>query len=218
MGSQLRTMRGQLATMVEQTKHLEASVGAAQSNATAAKEGAEATKRSIEMQISKERARITVSKPDRLDLAKYKSYTQVSYTVEVWAPTLAIIVETKVWAYISPSRDTDRWFSASMEIESKDTRSTTTIQRHRILLDSVNEELIAAINTREKFAHFYGTISYRDAFQSENDVPHETTFSYIWEVGTDVTNVAGRIPAPPKIGERYVSEWVEHPTGSNKET
>jgi hypothetical protein len=220
MGGQLKTMRGQLATMDEQTRHLEASVGAAQSNATAAKEGAEATKRNIEMQISKERARITVDKPEKLSLGGSKPFGEVHYKIHIWAPTLAIIVEAQVWAYASESHDPSQWFKKSMEITSKDTRETTVISRRVLLLDLVDDELIRLINSKKRFVHFYGFIKYHDAFQSEKDIPHETTFSYTWEVGTDVEppTVKGGFSPLPKMGERYISEWVKNPPGSNTET
>jgi hypothetical protein len=75
-------------------------------------------------------------------------------------------------------------------------------------------ELQKQVNEKQKFVHFFGFIKYRDVFQSETDVPHETTFGYLWAVGSDVKG------GMPQLGDsgRWSSEWIEHPPGANKET
>jgi hypothetical protein len=76
-----------------------------------------------------------------------------------------------------------------------------------------SEGLKEDINEKRKFVHFHGVIKYKDVFQSEADLPHETTFGYRWEVGADVHGDF------PKIGEgRWTSEWVENPAGANRES
>jgi hypothetical protein len=219
MHGQFVIMRGQLGAMessgreiTEQTKILQASVRIAEKSADAAKQN-------VEIFISKERARIAVEAPKELQLvAGPLPLTRIKYKIDVSAPTPAIIVDAQVSAEITNSRvlDTSPFatsgFTHSMSIASKDTRTTSVIERSTLIFESIDQAVIDSINTKQKFVHFHGFIRYKDIFQAAEAKPHETAFRYLWEVGSDVRRTI------PSVGERFTSEWVENPPGSYAET
>lgn len=185
---------------------------AASDNAKAASNSADLARKNVESFIAKERARISVEVPDPLQL-KDQFFNHVKYKVRIIAPTPALIVSSEVNALVLDSTDTGHSWMHSMYLSSSDTAATAAIEQSALIIAHVDDSFRSEVNEKKKFIHFFGRIRYRDVFQAETDVPHETTFGYLWAVGADIKG------GPPVMGEgRWLSEWIENPSGINKET
>jgi len=198
-------MEGQLTQMSVQSDILKKSVKAAE-------DGADAAKKNVDLLASKERARISVETPSKFEI-KDGFFNDVKYRVHIFAPTPPIIVSAEVNAEIDDSDTLTYKWMHSMDIASIDVRQSTILEKKTLLIVVVDNNLRRLINEKKRFIHIYGTIKYRDIFQSDKDEPHETTFGYVWRVGTDVRG------GFPQVGEgRWASGWEENPPGINKET
>jgi hypothetical protein len=211
-GLQVWLLLGTLTTIKRQVSIMERQTKATEDTVKAAQDSAEAAKNNIKIFTIKERARISVDKPEKLAL-NASLFNSVQYEVQVSAPTPAIVVDARHGTSITDSPDLPQnIFPHGSDIQSKDARTSGTPKRSTVLFVQVDERFIEQVKNKQKFVHFYGYIRYRDAFQTENDPPRETKFSYLWRVGRDI------LGGIPKVGEPYFSEWVENPPGSNSET
>jgi len=154
---------------------------AAKIGADAAKAGAEATRQSVEMLMSKERARLRVDIAP-FELKKEFGVYRVNFTVSNPGPTAAFIVETGcVTYYLPPSLiASENAGSAAIfplsTLPSVISPNSPPIQQYAFLFIT-DEWLIPEIKKGTFFVGMRGFIKYRDVF----DRDRETRFRYVWK-------------------------------------
>jgi hypothetical protein len=178
----LRQVKRQADTLEDHKAKFEDLATAANNNAIAANASAKAVTGIVTAFVSRERARISVEAPSKLELVD-GFFNTVKYRIHIFAPTPAIIVTAEVNAGSDTEETLKYKWTHNMGITSIDTRQTTVIERTTLLIEMVNPAFRQVINEKTKFIHFHGFIKYRDIFQSESEEPHETRFGYIWRVG-----------------------------------
>jgi len=183
VGEQARLMTRQLTEMGEQTGVLKASVAIAEKSADAAKD-------SVEMFISKERARLRIDMIDNFDpLSDTILGTEVSsvpYRVRLHGPTDAFIVDAGISAYLADSRDARPPLVAPMPIPRvltvavRDFTGSIPIFPHAKL----KEKEVEDVAWGRRFLCFAGFIKYRDVF----DRDRETRCRYFWNPPSPFTD------------------------------
>jgi hypothetical protein len=181
----------QIGVMERQANAAEIAARAAQENAMAAREAAEAAKAnaqsardSVEMLISKERARIRVPEPEKLviDRGPFPVH-EVRYKIFCYGTTPAYITEASATARMSDSKQDSRDLRAPMSLPNVLVPNFEGIAKIALVFERPADPVPEAIERGELFAHFYGFVKYRDVFGRD----HETTFRYLWTV-TDLKN------------------------------
>ncbi|HMD16605.1 MAG TPA: hypothetical protein VKH18_08060 [Terriglobales bacterium] len=184
-GRQVEVTAGQLRAMHEQITEMSRQTDIIQKSVRAAEDGAEAAKKNVDFLVSKERARISVEIPSKLDLGD-GFFNNVKYRIHIFAPTPAVIVSAEANAGTNDEITLKYRFTHTMGITSIEARQTTVIEKSTYLIEVVDAKFRQAIYDKQEFVHFYGFVKYRDIFQSETDEPHETRFGYVWMVGADI--------------------------------
>jgi hypothetical protein len=173
----LAAIRGQLTAMKEAGAQTDKLIGRAAEQAKATQDSADAAKTSLEMLISKERARIWIE-PAPLDLDKERS---VEYKLSFHGTTPAFILDAQAGTDITDSPDpATGWERLSLPMVPIPRQITpqTPLDAMPHLTISMSEEDVEAIRGGTKFFHFRGFIKYRDVFDRER----ETSFCYCWNV------------------------------------
>lgn len=176
----MRAIEQQAAHMKHQTSILEKSTAAAEANAEAAKANAESAKRSIEIMISKERARIRIEieKFNPLPASEF-TYHQVDYRVFSYGATAAFISDSVARVEISNSAEppNNHLFDPPASLPAVLHPSVEGVGKFAILFTKLEQEDVDAVNEGTLFVHFNGSIKYRDVF----DRNRETRFKYVWK-------------------------------------
>jgi hypothetical protein len=154
----LKAIRRQAAIMLRQTKATEDAVIAA--------------KRSVEIVIDKERARIEVEMKGAPTIAGPNDalpMSEVGYIVRCYGTTPASILDTKSWAEINDSEQASSsqsyiamFLPSRMMPTSEGIGQTASLSwdYQKLEVDDIAEK----VSKRELFVHFYGRIKYRDMF------------------------------------------------------
>jgi hypothetical protein len=199
MAEQRQVMLGQLRTMQEQIVEMSvqsgisqesvsvsrAAANAAQDGVVIAKDSAEAARSSVEMFISKERARLRIELKPLLLTPKYGSAYTVDFTVSIYGATPAFIVQTACVTYVLPleaiesPQAGDAVIFPIFSLPPVIPASNPPQDRFAFLhLDEQNGSmLIAEIKAGRLFVGVRGFIKYRDVF----DRNRETSFRYVWK-------------------------------------
>jgi len=153
----------------------------------ATEDAAIAARKSVEIIISKERARIqlevespTIPSPD-----DPFPIGQVGFRVRCHGTTPANIIETRIWAQITDSKEPYRGDTCSaMSIPSVLTPTPEGIEGTTAL--SYSDQLISdgvdicdSVRRKKLFVHFYGRIEYQDIFEAGRTWIY--SFRYIYE-------------------------------------
>jgi hypothetical protein len=178
MGRQFRVMQNQVDEMAAQTQVLNASVAIS-------KQSADAAKQSVEMQISKEKARISIEVHDLKLFPRSFESRAVRYRLDCLCPTPAFTVELQVNACIGDDTGVPWPVSIPPTIA-----TTGAIEKVAMLFGVFDDDAAIRINRGELNIYFYGFVRYRDVFQGQMDAPHETRFRYVWRVAPPLS--AGR--------------------------
>jgi hypothetical protein len=175
--------------------------------ATAANTSAEAAKRGVEIVISKERARISVSEPDKLVLLLSGPH-RVDFKIRFSGVTTAYISESAANAGLSESQDSlpdETLFRPSIyKLPSIVVPTATPLLETsgmflpKMQLDKTD---IDAIVQGKLFVHFWGFIKYRDVFYDVFQEERETTFRYVWAYSTMFN--FGSKPGDPPFGSWF---------------
>jgi len=220
MEGQLKTMQSQLATMERQTTHLETSVvvaqdaaSAARDNAIAAQEGSETAKQSVEMFISKERARLRIDlKPLKLSPI-FGSIYAVDFAVCLYGATPAFVVEARCTAHELPSSAIDepelmdRAMLPMRSVPSVMSPGAQPMESSAYLFfdGEAKDLMLSEIKADRFFVVVRGFIKYRDVF----DCDRETKFRYVWKYS----------PYSPQTTPDRFGEWEKcGPADDNIET
>jgi hypothetical protein len=171
----------QAGLMGKHAEHLKNLATAANDNALAAKDGAEAANKNIEMFISKERARIVVTLQKLTLVPKSGAAYTVDYVVSSHGPTPAFITDTRCVAYILPitsiaSPDAGEAFNFPVYSLPKVISPNSTPQETFAFL-YVDESNLSQIKAGRLFVGMRGFIKYKDVF----DRDRQTGFRYVWK-------------------------------------
>jgi hypothetical protein len=184
----------QIAVMERQTK-------ATEDAATAAKNTAESTKQSLEMMISKERARLRIDlKKLSLSPRSYSVYT-VDFTVAIDGPTAAYIDETGCAAFVLPLANigsagvSDAVITSLSSLPKVISPNSSPLEQFAIFIlgDRDANIKISEIRNERLFVGIRGFIKYKDVF----DRNRETRFRYVWKFSN--------LPSLP--GTERVGSW-----------
>jgi len=180
MRLQWKAMQAQVAEMGKQTGILTTSVEAAKATAEAARD-------SVEIVISKERARLTVE-PGQLVFPTGDELVlfSIAYKVKLKGTTDASIVRSEATVLLSdsespPAKDDGivlgitipQWFAKEHSIA--DHYHPVWKKGEKL---AVTAEDVAGLKDGTKFIHFWGFIDYRDIFGR----PHTSKFRYLWKL------------------------------------
>lgn len=186
----LFAIQRQAEIMDEHRASLEELSEAANKNAGAARDSAIAAKDHIEIIINKERARLWIETPQKLNLS-VDAPIFISYKLFYEGFTPAFNVTSEVNALISAIKDfpdsgfKQKVFSLPNVVSSK---SDLQPQYSNFILNyggslriKLDGETLSKVGESQMFVHFWGVIRYRDIF----DRDRETTFRYRWLPGKD---------------------------------
>lgn len=186
MREQAAEAKRQVGEMEKQTVHLETSVAVAGTSAKAALRNAESAQQSVEMFISKERARLRVEMKPLTLTPKFKStaFHTVDFNVAIDGPTPAYVTSTSCVAFAMPStfiaeKDTGCAVMMNMPTLPQVILPNSVPTEHFALFlssDSDVDTLLPEIRSGNFLVGIRGFIRYRDVF----DRDHETTFRYAW--------------------------------------
>ena len=205
-------IRRQADIMESQKGVLEQSVRAAQDNAIAAKEGAEATNKNVEMFISKERARVRITlKPLNLTTPQFGVYV-VEFNVTNCGPSTAFIANSGCVAYYGPGQyvETDKEMGAAIifpihSMPGEMVPNSPPVEAFTILFSVGDNTVLTEIKEGRFSVGLRGSIKYRDVFERDR----ETAFRCIWRLS----------PIRDVIGEPFSGEWIKCGSAEeNKET
>jgi len=196
----LDAVRTQANLMRVHAEHLENLVAAAKANSEAARD-------SVEMLISKERARIRIE-VGRLEIRRPDDvfpYPEVSYKVFCYGTTPAFPLDSRATLIITDSQEpANKAFPIPMSFPSVINPAAEGIQKSALLFDTLQENASDRIRKGELFPHFFGSIKYRDVFDRER----EYRFRYIWKLSSWL---ALTIPTPgtepPKLED--LGSWYK---------
>jgi hypothetical protein len=171
--------------MGKHAEHLKNLTAAANDSARAAKEGADAANKNIEMFISKERARLVVDLQKlKLTPRAFDVYT-VDFTVSIHGATSAYVTETGCAAYFgsleaicAPETGNSSVSSLPLlpKVISPNTPPSEQFAIWRFGKESA-EDIISDIKNGKLFIGIRGSIKYKDVFDQER----ETRFRYVWK-------------------------------------
>jgi len=181
---QLKAMREQITKMTEQTESLKQSVLVAQDMATTAKDGAKAARDSVEMFISKERARLIVIAPSKRLEASLKAwgpdFPYYDFLLEIahHGTTDAFNVRAQARLDINEKGKESRNREWTMSVSIPNIIRANTLPVVLKIPATLNSEQFERIGSNDSTIHVFGKVAYEDTFGRS----HETTFYYIWEV------------------------------------
>jgi hypothetical protein len=209
MGEQTKLTAAQVEEMGRQTSVLATSVETARATAEAARD-------SVEMFISKERARLRIEvKPLSFVMQDRGLMDSVHYRVHFHGQTEAFVLESACYAVVNDSETLDITDDIvkvfKMDIPPVIGPSTVLPDRFTFLYHGPGLTLPQAardeIANGKRFAHFYAFIKYRDVF----DRTREIQLCYLWQVNLSLNTL---LPKGMK-GDK----WVESgPPGTNRDT
>lgn len=173
----------QVTIMERQTKAIE-------DNATAAREGAEASKRSIDMMMAKERARVLI-RPDKLNLDSGSlPVHSVDYTIFCYGAMYAEISNSWVAVQVTDSSEAppETTLRPPMSIGPVLLPNPEGVKKTTLIFDKPGGDIIGPINERKLFVYFSGSVKYTDVFGRE----HENRFEHVWNV-SHLKNMDGSV-------------------------
>lgn len=170
MEHQSSLLDGQLKVMAEQLTALKDTASAASSSAAAARE-------SVELMVSKERARLRVElQPFYLN---FDAPSPARFQIQHQGSTDAFVLDSRASVYVSDSREPDRTVQSGRPVPLP---SVIGAQNPVVVAEDVlhpfTEEEIDRIRELKSFVHFTGSVRYKDVFEGE----HETRFNRVWSI------------------------------------
>lgn len=170
MEYQSRVLDGQLKVMNDQ-------LAAVKDTASAASSSAAAAQRSIELMVSRERARLRVElQPFYLN---FNAPSPARFHIQHEGSTDAFVVDSHAAVYVSDSRDPDPSVNGGKPMPLPrviGARNPLIVAED--LLHPFTQEEIDRIRDLKSFVHFTGSIRYKDVFEGE----HETRFNRVWSI------------------------------------
>jgi hypothetical protein len=179
--AQATTMQQQSAILEKSVRAAESNANAAQANAEAAKAGAETAKENIEIQVNKERARISIQVDDAFKIQTGPLLNEVAYKILIHGTSPAFIIESIATAVVGDSTDIPAGsLEVPMLLPPVVNPTTEGTSKTAFVFPSAQMEKVDvdSINAKRKFVHFYGKVKYRDVFGRER----LTKFRYMWTV------------------------------------
>jgi hypothetical protein len=194
---------------------LDKSVAAAEDNASAAKSGAEAANKNVEMFVSKERARVRVElSPFSVD-DKVTTTRLVKFVITMHGTTSAFITNSGATAYYLPEEaihEPDVGSAVMFPIyhlPKTISPGTPPIESYAFVFIGDETLVIPELESERLIIGIRGFIEYNDVF----DKSRETRFRYAWSLSEGAVAGLGLIK---KLSE---GEWIKSgPPGDNKET
>src|SRR5580704_12430365 len=178
-------MQEQITEMSVQSGILKESVDVARAAAIAAEKSAGAAQQNVELIINKERARLRIESPTKLNLSVDQPIV-INYRVFYDGFTPAFSVQSEINAIVSESKDSpvNDYLRARVNglpavVSAKDIQSGYMAHVVRMgpnLALNVDGTTLHKVLQQEWFIHFWGWIKYEDFFER----PRETTFRYRW--------------------------------------
>lgn len=170
MERQSSVLEGQLKVMAEQLTALKDTASAASSSAAAARE-------SVDLMVSKERARLRVElQPFYLN---FDAPSPARFQIQHQGSTDAFVLDSRASVYVSDSREPDRTVESGRPVPLP---SVIGAQNPVVVAEDVlhpfTEEEIDRIRELKSFVHFTGSVRYKDVFEGE----HETRFNRVWSI------------------------------------
>ena len=198
----IRKMLGRIAEQSYQMDHqstmMAGQLTALQDTASAAQSSAAAAKDSVDVIVSKERARL------RIELApfylNFGAPSPANYAVQLQGKTDAYVLNSHAAVYLSDSREPDPNLETGrpMPLPNAITPQSPVVKA-RDVLHPFSDEEIENIRQRKSFVHFTGFVRYKDVFDGE----HETRFNRVWSIAK-----------MNHLGEEPFTYW-EHCGGEN---
>lgn len=178
MERQSTVLDGQLKVMAEQLTALKDTASAASSSAAAARE-------SVDLMVSKERARLRVElQPFYLN---FDAPSPARFQIQHQGSTDAFVLDSRASVYVSDSREPDRTVASGRPVPLP---SVIGAQNPVVVAEDVlhpfTEEEIDRIRELKSFVHFTGSVRYKDVFEGE----HETRFNRVWSIA-NIGNLNG---------------------------
>lgn len=177
----IRKMLGRIAEHSYQMEHqstmMAGQLTALQDTASAARSSAAAAKDSVDVIVSKERARL------RVELApfylNFGAPSPANYAVQLQGKTDAFVLDSHAAVYVSDSREPDPSLDTGkpMPLPNAITPQSPVVKA-RDVLHPFSDEEIENIRQRKSFVHFTGFVRYKDVFDGE----HETRFNRVWSI------------------------------------
>lgn len=166
------------------------------------RKAAEASKRSVEIVIKKERAVIEVRPPSPLDFdnpTKPQGHVHaVSYDVFFHCPVGAIVTSTSAWVVelADPWVRERETFASIQEIPHFVKPATDYIKCQTWIY--VTSDRLEQIRKRERMVHFYGLIKYRDIVMDDGEPDLSISFHYVW------------VPPPEFLRAIHRGDWMKY--------
>jgi hypothetical protein len=177
----VRKMLGRIAEQAYQMEYqstmMAGQLTALQDTASAARLSATAAKETVDVIVSKERARL------RIDLApfylNFGAPSPANYAVQLQGKTDAFVLDSHAAVYVSDSREPDPNLENGkpMPLPNSITPQSPVVKA-RDVLHPFSDEEIESIRQRKSFVHFSGFVRYKDVFDGE----HETRFNRVWSI------------------------------------
>ena len=194
----LRRVAEQSYQMEYQSTMMAGQLTALQDTASAAQSSAAAAKDSVDVVVSKERARL------RIELApfylNFGAPSPANYAVQLQGKTDAFVLDSHAAIYVSDSKDPNPNLEIGkpMPLPNAITPQSPMVKA-RDVLHPFSDEEIENIRQRKSFVHFAGFVRYKDVFDGE----HETRFNRVWSIAK-----------MDHLGEEPFTYW-EHCGGEN---
>ena len=211
---QLFVLLGQTILFRRQTKimgqhktSLEQLATAAIDNAVAASKNADAGRQAVDIVISKERARLSIS-ADNLSLAN-PGLQWVNYKIQISGLTNASVLSSQANVWITDSLESSLPSqSHPMHALPVRIKPFTEIERKAFVWPdlTLSQPEISEIISGNKFVHFVGFIKYRDDFYDVFKNERVTEFAWVWRF----LGIAGDATPTLESPGRMAGYWKEH--------
>jgi hypothetical protein len=192
-GRQVEVTAGQLRAMNEQITEMSVQSGILKESVDVARDAAETSKKNIALVINKERARIMIVTPEKLNAIAVGSFVAVDFKLLFYGTTPAYEVKSKVSCTLSESKDScgsgypHGIHELPTVVSSSDIKPLyRDFVMQPLQLDGITLE---KINRLEMFLHFAGVIQYNDFMEK----PRETAFHYRWAAPDSSPNSLRRL-------------------------